>query len=132
MDTNNTNNEQAATVSPEIAEQVRLALVELLGSPPPALAGIPIELWLQRIVPVTPVVADLLSLTSETVLDKYRDKLIPLDGRKRFTGRLLGLEGERVRIATAEGEMALPLADLQRAKLVLTDELIATTANPVH
>jgi ribosome maturation factor RimP len=57
---------------------------------------------------------------------------IPLDGRKRFTGRLLGLEGERVRIATAEGELALPLADVQRAKLVLTDELIATTANPAH
>jgi ribosome maturation factor RimP len=57
---------------------------------------------------------------------------VPLDGRKRFTGRLLGLEGERVRIATAEGELALPLADVQRAKLVLTDELIATTANPAH
>src|SRR5882724_1117908 len=57
---------------------------------------------------------------------------IPLDGRKRFTGRLLGLEGERVRIATAEGELALPLADVERAKLVLTDELIATTANPAH
>jgi len=57
---------------------------------------------------------------------------IPLGGRKRFTGRLLGLEGERVRIATAEGELALPLADVQRAKLVLTDELIATTANPAH
>lgn len=56
----------------------------------------------------------------------------PLDGRKRFTGRLLGLEGERVRIATAEGEMALPLADVQRAKLVLTDELIAATASPAH
>ena len=57
---------------------------------------------------------------------------MPLDGRKKFTGRLLGLEGERVRIATAEGEMALPLADVQRAKLVLTDELIATTAGAAH
>ena len=57
---------------------------------------------------------------------------MPLDGRKKFTGRLLGLEDERVRIATAEGEMALPLADVQRAKLVLTDELIATTAGAAH
>jgi ribosome maturation factor RimP len=57
---------------------------------------------------------------------------MPLDGRKKFTGRLLGLEGERVRIATAEGEMALPLADVQRAKLVLTDELIASTAGAAH
>ena len=57
---------------------------------------------------------------------------MPLDGRKKFTGRLLGLEGERVRLATAEGEMALPLADVQRAKLVLTDELIASTASAAH
>ena len=57
---------------------------------------------------------------------------MPLDGRKKFTGRLLGLEGERVRIATAEGEVALPLADVQRAKLVLTDELVASTASPAH
>jgi ribosome maturation factor RimP len=54
----------------------------------------------------------------------------PIDGRKRFRGRLLGLEGDRVRIATLEGESLLPLQELQRAKLVLTDELIAATANP--
>jgi len=54
----------------------------------------------------------------------------PIDGRKRFRGRLLGLEGDRVRIATLEGESLLPLHELQRAKLVLTDELIAATANP--
>jgi ribosome maturation factor RimP len=56
----------------------------------------------------------------------------PIDGRKRFRGRLLGLEGDRVRIATLEGESLLPLQELQRAKLVLTDELIAATANPAH
>jgi ribosome maturation factor RimP len=55
-----------------------------------------------------------------------------VDGRRHFRGRLMGIEGERVRIATAEGELALPLADLQRAKLVLTDELLATTAGPTH
>jgi ribosome maturation factor RimP len=54
----------------------------------------------------------------------------PIDGRKRFRGRLLGLEDDRVRIATLEGESLLPLQELQRAKLVLTDELIAATANP--
>ncbi len=53
-------------------------------------------------------------------------------GRKRFRGRLVGVDGDRVRIATAEGELALPLADLQRAKLVLTDELIAAAAGPAH
>jgi hypothetical protein len=93
----NDDKHKAAAVSPEIVEQVRLALVKLLGSPPPALAGIPIELWLLRIVPVTPVAADLLCLTSETVLDKYRDKLIPLDGRKfgMRLGDVLQIKGWR-------------------------------------
>ncbi|HET6224252.1 MAG TPA: ribosome maturation factor RimP, partial [Dongiaceae bacterium] len=54
----------------------------------------------------------------------------PIDGRKRFRGRLMGLEGDRVRIATAEGESLLPIGEVQRAKLVLTDELIAATAKP--
>jgi ribosome maturation factor RimP len=44
-----------------------------------------------------------------------------IDGRRRFQGRLMGVDGDRVRLATPEGELALPLADLQRAKLVLTD-----------
>lgn len=54
------------------------------------------------------------------------------EGQRRFRGRLLGLEGEHVRIATADGELALPLSDLQRARLLLTDELIAATAGPTH
>jgi ribosome maturation factor RimP len=55
-----------------------------------------------------------------------------VDGRKRFRGRLMGVDGDRVRLATPEGELALSLADLQRAKLVLTDELIAAAAGPAH
>jgi ribosome maturation factor RimP len=55
-----------------------------------------------------------------------------IDGRRRFQGRLMGVDGDRVRLATPEGELALPLADLQRAKLVLTDELIAAAAGPAH
>jgi ribosome maturation factor RimP len=49
----------------------------------------------------------------------------PRDGRKRFRGRLLGLAGDAVRIAAEDGEAALPVAEIIRAKLVLTDELIA-------
>jgi ribosome maturation factor RimP len=56
----------------------------------------------------------------------------PIDGRKRFRGRLLGLDGDRVRIATLEGEASLQLQDVQRAKLVLTDDLIAATAKPAN
>ncbi|MBL4692166.1 MAG: ribosome maturation factor RimP [Magnetovibrio sp.] len=49
------------------------------------------------------------------------------DGRKRYTGRLLGLgENDTVLIENEAGEtIALPFDDLYRAKLLLTDELIA-------
>jgi len=48
-----------------------------------------------------------------------------IDGRKRFRGRLLGADDGAVRIAFDDREVALPLADIVRAKLVLTDELLA-------
>lgn len=53
----------------------------------------------------------------------------PIDGRKRFRGKLLGLDetGAFVRLAVEAGEVAIPLADVRGAKLVLTDELIAAT-----
>jgi len=49
----------------------------------------------------------------------------PLDGRKRFRGRLLGRAEEHVRLVGEAGEVRLPLAAIVRAKLVLTDELVA-------
>ena len=49
----------------------------------------------------------------------------PVDGRKRFRGLLLGADESAVRMALEEGEVALPLAEVVRAKLVLTDALIA-------
>jgi ribosome maturation factor RimP len=48
----------------------------------------------------------------------------PVGGQKRFRGRLLGLAAGEVRIALDDREVALPLADIARAKLMLTDELI--------
>ncbi|MBI1985094.1 MAG: ribosome maturation factor RimP, partial [Rhodospirillales bacterium] len=51
----------------------------------------------------------------------------PIDGRRRFKGRLLGVEGNRVRIEVEGGEVTLPHPDIQRAKLVLTDDLIAAS-----
>ena len=48
----------------------------------------------------------------------------PIDGRKRFRGRLLGTSGGNVRLATEIGETELPLDAVARAKLVLTDDLI--------
>jgi ribosome maturation factor RimP len=49
----------------------------------------------------------------------------PLDGRKRFRGRLLGTSQGKVRLAMEAGVIELPFSDVARAKLLLTDELIA-------
>ncbi len=55
----------------------------------------------------------------------------PHDGRKRFRGRLLGIEDDAVRLLIDDEPVALPFTAVARAKLVLTDELIAAT-NPQH
>jgi ribosome maturation factor RimP len=49
----------------------------------------------------------------------------PLAGRRRFRGRLLGTDANEVRLLTEAGEIRLPLAAIGRAKLVLSDALIA-------
>jgi ribosome maturation factor RimP len=48
-----------------------------------------------------------------------------IDGRRRFQGRLIGLADRAVRIEVDGRELALPLDEIDRGKLVLTDELIA-------
>jgi ribosome maturation factor RimP len=55
---------------------------------------------------------------------------VPLDGRKRFSGTVLGADATHARLRTEAGDIALPLADIHRAKLLLTDGLIAATAIP--
>ena len=56
---------------------------------------------------------------------------IPHEGRRRFRGRILSADEETVRLTLDDGaEVALPRRDIRRAKLVLTDELIAATARP--
>ncbi len=49
----------------------------------------------------------------------------PIDGRKRFRGRLVGRRGTDVVVAVGEVEHAIPFDDVLRGKLMLTDELIA-------
>ena len=51
------------------------------------------------------------------------DRLI--GGQRKFKGRLLGLENEAVRLALPEGERTIPLTSIRKAKLVLTDDLLA-------
>ena len=50
---------------------------------------------------------------------------MPVDGRKRFRGRLIGLAGDDVKLRLDDGaDAAVPLAAITRAKLMLTDDLI--------
>jgi len=52
----------------------------------------------------------------------------PIDGRKRFRGILLGVRSYLVRVKLEEGEAELPFPDISKAKLVLTDALIAASS----
>lgn len=57
------------------------------------------------------------------------ETLDSVDGRRRFSGIVLGADETAARLRLDDGtEIALPLAGLRRAKLVLTDALIAATA----
>ena len=51
----------------------------------------------------------------------------PLEGRRRFRGRIGELADGTVRIIEPAGEFRLPLEQINKAKLVLTDELLAAT-----
>lgn len=46
----------------------------------------------------------------------------PLDGRRRFHGRLAGIDGETVRLETPDGPVAIAFADIVRARLVVDDK----------
>ena len=48
-----------------------------------------------------------------------------VDGRRRFRGLLRGVRGERVLLAVDGEEIEIPFALIQRAKLVLTEALLA-------
>src|ERR1700690_2376459 len=83
-------------------------------------------------------------LVRKSDFDRYAGHLvkieteIPIDGRKRFRGLLIGTEGEAARIRqddkkddkkneaeTGEAaEILLPIEEMSEAKLVLTDELV--------
>jgi ribosome maturation factor RimP len=49
----------------------------------------------------------------------------PYDGRRRFRGRLVGLEGDALRLDLGGEEVLLPLGAVARAKLVLADPILA-------
>jgi ribosome maturation factor RimP len=79
-------------------------------------------------------------LVRKSDFDRYKGHLvrieteIPIDGRKRFRGLLIGTAGEAARIrqddkkddseAGDAAEILLPIEEMSEAKLVLTDELV--------
>jgi ribosome maturation factor RimP len=57
---------------------------------------------------------------------------LPVNGRKRFSGVVLGAADGAARMRLDDGtEVALPLQDIRKARLVLTDALIAATSPAV-
>ena len=53
----------------------------------------------------------------------------PLNGRKQYTGDLLGIEGETVLVEVpGAGPTGVPFGAIANAKLLMTDKLIAATA----
>lgn len=61
------------------------------------------------------------------------ESIVPMAGRKRFSGIVLGADDYAARLRLDDGtEVALPFTDIRRAKLVLTDALIAATAQPTR
>lgn len=51
----------------------------------------------------------------------------PLDGRKRFRGRLQGVADGNVRMEYEGDDLSLPFDSIGAAKLVITDDLIAAS-----
>lgn len=55
----------------------------------------------------------------------------PLDGRRRFSGIVVGADDTAARLRLDDGMViALPFGNIRRAKLVLTDALIEATLSP--
>ena len=51
-----------------------------------------------------------------------------IDGRKKFKGQLLGIEQGLVKIRLDAETHELPLSDIRRAKLLLTEELLKSAS----
>ncbi|MSO92040.1 MAG: ribosome maturation factor RimP [Rhodospirillales bacterium] len=51
----------------------------------------------------------------------------PIEGRRKFKGRLLGAEGDQVKLEVDGQQLALEFASIERAKLVVTDEVLAAS-----
>jgi ribosome maturation factor RimP len=73
-------------------------------------------------------------LTRRADFDRFRgfearvETELPIEGRRRFRGRLLGMVDDQLRLQLDEGEQAIPFAGIKKAKLIVTDEVLAAAA----
>jgi ribosome maturation factor RimP len=58
-------------------------------------------------------------------LEARVETVTPIDGRRRFQGRLAGVVDDDVCLRLPEGERRIPYGTVKKAKLVLTDDLLA-------
>ncbi|MCF8467656.1 MAG: ribosome maturation factor RimP [Sneathiella sp.] len=55
-----------------------------------------------------------------------------VDGQRRYRGKLLGLKEDMVLLQSDDGaKLELPFSDVRKAKLILTDELIAASTRSI-
>ena len=73
-------------------------------------------------------------LTRRADFDRFRgfearvETELPIEGRRRFRGRLLGVVDDQLRLQLEDGEQAIPYAEIKKAKLIVTDEMLAAAA----
>lgn len=61
------------------------------------------------------------------------EMMIPVEGRRRFSGITLGADEQAARLRLDDGsEVTLPLSEIRKAKLVLTDALIEACNHMVN
>lgn len=53
----------------------------------------------------------------------------PLEKQKRFQAKIVGVSGELIEFNTDKGTLSVPFTTIERAKLVLTDELLKAASS---
>ena len=51
----------------------------------------------------------------------------PVEGQRRFRGKLAGEDKGQIRILTEDGEKEVEFENIEKAKLILTDELVTAS-----
>ncbi len=59
--------------------------------------------------------ADFVRFAGEQAQVKLR---LPMDGRRKYVGQLLGVQDGAVQLRTEQGEVAIPMAEIESARLV--------------